>query len=76
MSDQDLEAKFRSLCAPILSDHRAEKVLETCRSLDTEENAGALAPLTVPRDEERAPHASGAPVSRPTRRAAQKSVDS
>ena len=76
MSDADLDAKFRALCAPILSDHRAEKVLETCRSLDTEENAGALAPLTVPSDEERAPHASGAPVSRPTSRAAQKSVDS
>jgi hypothetical protein len=37
-------------------------VLEACWNLDIAENAGELAALTVPCDEERAPRASGAPV--------------
>jgi 2-methylcitrate dehydratase PrpD len=53
MSDADLGAKFRALCAPILPDDAVEQVLEACWSLDTSENAGALAGLTVPCDEER-----------------------
>ena len=60
MSDNDLDAKFRALCAPILSGNRVEEALEACWNLDTAANAGALAALTVPCDEERARHVSGA----------------
>jgi 2-methylcitrate dehydratase PrpD len=58
MSDGDLDAKFRALCAPILPDNAAAEVLQACWNLDTSENAGALAALTVPCDAEPAPHAS------------------
>ena len=62
MADGDLDAKFRALCAPILSGNATEEVLEACWNLDTTENAGALAALTVQCDEERAPQASDAPA--------------
>ncbi len=50
MSDDDLVAKFRALCAPILSGNAVEEVLKACWNLDTSDNAGGLAALTVPRD--------------------------
>jgi 2-methylcitrate dehydratase PrpD len=62
MSDSDLEAKFRALCAPILPGNAAEEVLDACWDLDTAEDAGALAALTVPCDEKRPPRGSEAPV--------------
>ena len=62
MSDGDLEAKFRALCAPILPGDAAEQVLEACWNLDTAQNAGALAALTVPPGNDRVLHASDAPV--------------
>jgi 2-methylcitrate dehydratase PrpD len=61
MSDADLDAKFRALCAPILSSGAAEEVLQACWNLDRAVNAGALAALTVPDGDERAPHANDAP---------------
>ncbi|TMH58527.1 MAG: MmgE/PrpD family protein [Betaproteobacteria bacterium] len=47
MSDGDLEAKFRGLCAPILSEDATQAIIAACRRFDTSTDAGALARLTV-----------------------------
>ena len=62
MSDADLDAKFRALCEPVLTGAMTNELLEACWNLDRADNAGALAALAVPLDEQRAPHASDAPV--------------
>ena len=51
-----------SFIAPILPDNAVEEVRQACWSLDTAENAGALAALTVRSGKDRAPHASETPV--------------
>ena len=48
MSDRDLEAKFRGLCAPILTEDATEAIIAACRRLDTSADVAALARLTVP----------------------------
>jgi 2-methylcitrate dehydratase PrpD len=58
MSDGDLEAKFRALCEPVLGGSATGEVLEACWNLDRAANAGTLAGLTVPFDQDRVPHAS------------------
>jgi 2-methylcitrate dehydratase PrpD len=58
MSDADLEAKFRGLCAPILTSDQIDSLIEQCWRLDTMKDSGALARMTVPR---------GAPLSKPAR---------
>jgi 2-methylcitrate dehydratase PrpD len=55
MTDRDLEAKFRGLCASILDDSAIDSIIAACWSLETSADSGALARLTVPkRDVERA----------------------
>jgi 2-methylcitrate dehydratase PrpD len=48
MSDRDLEAKFRGLCAPILTENAADAIIAACWGLDASADIGALARLTVP----------------------------
>jgi 2-methylcitrate dehydratase PrpD len=48
MSDRDLEAKFRGLCAPVLTEEATEAIIAACRRLDTSADVAALARLTVP----------------------------
>ena len=48
MTDRDLEAKFRALCAPVLADEAMDAVLSACWQLEESPDAGALARLTVP----------------------------
>lgn len=48
MTDDDLESKFRSLCAPILAGDAIEALLSACWRLEQDADAGALARLTVP----------------------------
>jgi 2-methylcitrate dehydratase PrpD len=48
MSDRDIEAKFRGLCAPILTEDATEAIIAACRRLEAGADAGALARLTVP----------------------------
>jgi 2-methylcitrate dehydratase PrpD len=49
MSDADLEAKFRGLCEPVLAAEQIEALIEQCWRLDTIDDSGALARMTVPR---------------------------
>jgi 2-methylcitrate dehydratase PrpD len=49
MTDRDLEAKFRTLCAPVLRHDAIEAVLTECWRLEHSPDVGALARLTVPR---------------------------
>ena len=49
MSDADLEAKFRGLCAPILDTHRIDALIDACWRLDAMKQAGDLGPMTVPK---------------------------
>jgi 2-methylcitrate dehydratase PrpD len=49
MSDGDLEAKARGLCAPILASDQIDSLIEQCWRLDTMKESGALARMTVPR---------------------------
>jgi 2-methylcitrate dehydratase PrpD len=48
MTDRDLEAKFRSLCAPVLANEAIDALLSACWLLEQSSDAGALARLTVP----------------------------
>ena len=48
VSDRDLEAKFRGLCAPILTEDAAAAIIAACWRLDASAECGALARLTVP----------------------------
>ena len=49
MSDADLEAKFRGLCAPVLDAAAVDALVRATLQLDSMASAGALAPMTVPR---------------------------
>jgi len=51
MSDADLEAKFRGLCAPVLDAAAIEALVRETWRLDSMASAGALAPMAVPRHE-------------------------
>jgi 2-methylcitrate dehydratase PrpD len=48
MSDADLEAKCRGLCADILSRTAVDRLVAQCWALDELDDAGALARMTVP----------------------------
>ena len=48
MSDRDLEAKFRDLCASVLDDSACDSIVAACWSLDASADSGGLARLTVP----------------------------
>jgi len=48
MRDQDLEAKFRSLCAPILDEDAIEDIIAACWKFGADTDSGSLARLTVP----------------------------
>jgi 2-methylcitrate dehydratase PrpD len=48
MSDPDLEAKFRGLCAPVLTEEATDAIVAACHRLDESADSGALARLTVP----------------------------
>jgi 2-methylcitrate dehydratase PrpD len=49
MRDRDLEAKFRSLCAPILGADASEDIIAACWNFETNADSGSLARSTVPR---------------------------
>jgi len=49
MRDADLEAKFRGLCAPVLDAAAVDALVRETWRLDSMASAGALAPMTVPR---------------------------
>jgi 2-methylcitrate dehydratase PrpD len=49
MSDGDLEAKFRALCAPMLVSEQVDTLIDQCWHLETLAAAGTLARMTVPR---------------------------
>jgi 2-methylcitrate dehydratase PrpD len=49
MSDADLEAKFRGLCAPVLDAPAIDALIRETWHLDSAAAAGALARMTVPR---------------------------
>jgi 2-methylcitrate dehydratase PrpD len=51
MSDADLEAKFRGLCAPVLGGAAIDALIGETWRLDALASAGALAAMTVPRRE-------------------------
>ena len=48
MSDRDLEAKFRGLCAPVLPQSAIDALVAACWRFDRSKDCGALARLTVP----------------------------
>jgi hypothetical protein len=48
MRDQDLEAKFRGLCAPILDEDAIEDIIAACWKFGADTDSGSLARLTVP----------------------------
>lgn len=48
MSDRDLEDKFTRLCAPHLPKERSDALISAIWALDSRDNAGQLARLTVP----------------------------
>ena len=45
MSDQEVEAKFRTLVEPRYGRERVEKILKACWELERLESAGALTKL-------------------------------
>lgn len=49
MTNQDLEEKFRELCAPILSTGQIDNLLVLCSKLESLPDASILASSTVPR---------------------------
>jgi 2-methylcitrate dehydratase PrpD len=49
MTDGDLEAKFRGLCAPVLDDSACDSIVAACWALEQSADSGALARLTVPK---------------------------
>lgn len=51
MSDADLEAKFRGLCAPVLDGEAVAALVRETWRLEALASAGTLAPMTVPRRE-------------------------
>ena len=48
MSNADLEAKFRSLTAGILSERQASTLIACCRNVEDLEDAAGIARLSVP----------------------------
>ena len=48
MSDADLEAKFRGLCAPVLATASMDALIREIWHFDSMASAGALARMTVP----------------------------
>ena len=51
MSDADLEAKFRGLCAPVLNAAAIDALVRETWRLESMASAGALAQMSVPRHE-------------------------
>ena len=58
MSDADLEAKFRGLCAPVLETASIDALIREIWHLDSMASAGALARMTVPGDAPGTPRAA------------------
>jgi 2-methylcitrate dehydratase PrpD len=48
MTDRDLENKFRTLCAHVLTEDTIDAVLAACWRLEQSADVGALARLTAP----------------------------
>ena len=48
MSDQDLEAKFRSLAEDVLPAARLDELIRLCWQLETAGEVGAIARAAVP----------------------------